>query len=124
MKDETGEWLRKADEHLDVASALLDSDHYPQCVFFCQQAVEMLLKSMWIEQADEGLPRRTHDLVSLAEELTLGLSAEQLELLRRLTEQYIPTRYASVPVEYQREDAVEYLEKTRVLFAWLRQRLN
>ena len=122
MKDETREWLGRAEEHLGAASALLDSGHYPQSVFFCQQAMEMLLKAMWIEQADEGLPRRTHDLVSLAEELRLSLSEEQLEFLRRLSEQYIPTRYADVSVEYQRQEAVEYLEQTRELFAWLQQR--
>lgn len=69
MKDETQGWLDRAEEHLEVASALLGTDHYAQSIFFCQQAVEMLLKSMWIEQAYEGVPRRTHDLVSLAEEL-------------------------------------------------------
>lgn len=124
MKDETRGWLGKADEHLAAASVLLGSDHYSQCVFLCQQTMELLLKAIWIEKADEGLPRRTHDLVSLAQELDLALAEEQLEFLRRLSEQYIPTRYADVRVEYTREDAVQYLQKTEELFAWLRQRLS
>ncbi len=117
MKDETRQWIARAEEHLDVAFALFESVHYPQSVFFCQQALELLLKAMWIEQADSGLPRRTHDLVSLVEELGLALSEEQLGFLRGLTEQYIPTRYADMPVEYSLEDAVEYLEQAKELFA-------
>lgn len=45
MKDETQGWLDRAEEHLEVASALLGTDHYAQSIFFCQQALEMLLKS-------------------------------------------------------------------------------
>jgi HEPN domain-containing protein len=124
VKEETLAWLGKADEHLKSAKALFDLEHHAQCIFFCQQATEVLLKAMWIEQAEEGLPRRTHDLVALAAELDLDLSEEQTEFLRRLSEQYMSTRYPDILVEYSEEDAVEYLDKTEELFAWLRQRLS
>ena len=124
MKDETRAWVRKAEEHLEAASVLLQGDLYPQCVFFCEQAIETLLKSIWVEHASEGVPPRVHDLVSLAEDLGLELSEEQLEFLRKLAEQYMPTRYADIPVEYSRETAENYHERTEELFSWLRQRLS
>ena len=124
MKPETQQWLAKADEHLGAASALLQLGHYAQCIFFCQQSLEMLLKAIWIERAPEGLPRRTHDLVSLAKELELGLSEERLKFLRLLSEQYIPTRYGDIPIEYSQETADNYLGRTKELFSWLRPMLS
>ncbi len=109
---------------MDMAEAGLERGRYGLCVFHCHQAVELLLKAIWVEGATEGLPRRTHDLVSLSKELGLGLSEEQLEFLRKLSEQYIPSRYGDVPVEYSQETAENYYNGMKELFAWLRQRLS
>jgi HEPN domain-containing protein len=124
MKKETLDWLDRAEEHLKAASVLLEGALSAQCVFFCQQAMEMLLKSIWIERAEEGLPPRTHDLVSLAQELALPLSEEQLAFLRELSEQYMPTRYADVAIEYSLETAEDYYRRMEGLFSWLRRLLN
>ena len=124
MKPETEEWVEIAEQDLRAASVLLQSGLDPQCVFFCEQAIETLLKAIWVEQASEGVPPRTHDLVSLAKDLGLGLSEEQTEFLRKLAEQYMPTRYADIPVEYSRQTAENYCENTMELFSWLRQRLS
>ncbi len=124
MKPETKLWVDKAEQHLRGASVLLQSGLDPQCVFFCEQAMETLLKAIWVEQASEGVPPRTHDLVSLAKDLGLKLSEQQTEFLRKLAEQYMPTRYADIPVEYSREAAENYYKNTMELFSWLRQRLS
>ena len=124
MKPETEQWVEKAEQFLRGASVLLGSDLPPQCVFFCEQAMETLLKAIWVHQASEGVPPRTHDLVSLAKDLGLELSEEQTVFLRMLAEQYMPTRYADIPVEYSQEAAESYYENTKELFSWLRQRLS
>ena len=124
MKAETERWAELAEEDRSIATAALEASFFRPCIFHCQQALEKLLKAIWIERATEGLPRRTHDLVSLCKELDLGLSEEWLEFLRRLSEQYIPTRYGDAPVEYSRESAENYHERTREIFSWLRQQLS
>ena len=124
MKPETEEWMARSEEHLSAASVLLEQGLHRHCIFFCQQSLEMLLKAIWVEQASEGLPRRTHDLVALSKELALEVSEEWLEFLRKLSEQYIPTRYGDVQVEYSGETAQNYEKGTKEISAWLRQRLS
>lgn len=124
MKPEAAAWLEKAEEHLDAALVLLKGGHYPQSIFLSEQAVETLLKTIWVERASEGVPPRTHDLVFLAEDLNLDLSEDQLEFLRALSEQYMPTRYADIPAEYTEESAENYYRKTQEIFSWLRRLLS
>ena len=124
MKPETRQWLDKAEGHLKAAGVLLREAFYAQCVFFCQQAIEVLLKAMWVEQTPQNMPPRTHDLVFLAEGLKLELSEDQFEFLRRLGEQYTPARYGDVEVHYSLEGTTEYYEGAEELFPWLRQQLS
>src|SRR5712692_3500866 len=124
MKAETEQWLRIADGHLGSAGVLLKEGHYPQCVFFCEQAIECLLKAIWIERSSEGVPPKIHHLVDLAEELALPLSEAQAGFLRRLQEQYMPTRYGDVAVEYSEEAARTYHVQAEEMFEWLRPKLN
>ncbi|MGH9198783.1 MAG: HEPN domain-containing protein [Acidimicrobiia bacterium] len=125
MKPDTENWVRLADEDLRVAKVGFESSLFRPCVFHCQQALEKLLKAVWIERASEGLPRRTHDLVGLADELQLELADGWVEFLRRLSEQYMPSRYGDVPVvEISRESAENYLRRTEEIFAWLLKLLN
>jgi HEPN domain-containing protein len=124
MKPESRLWLNKAEGHLKAAGVLREAGLYSQCVFFCQQAVEVLLKAMWVERAPNNTPPRTHDLVFLAERLELGLAQGQLEFLRRLGEQYTPARYGDIELEYSSESAKEYHDGATEVFAWLRPRLS
>ncbi|MFQ5880461.1 MAG: HEPN domain-containing protein [Dehalococcoidia bacterium] len=107
-----------------MAEAALERELYSPCVFHCQQALEKVLKAMWIGKAPEGVPPRRHNLVELAEEVGLQLSPEQLSFLSDLSRQYMPSRYGDVAVEYSRQEAENYHRKTRELFPWLRQQLS
>jgi HEPN domain-containing protein len=59
-----------------MAESALGSSLYRPVVFHCQQAIEKILKAIWIEQADEGVPPKTHGLVELAKEVDLELDDE------------------------------------------------
>lgn len=106
------------------AEALFERALYAQSVFFCEQAIETLVKAVWVEQAAEGIPPHTHDLVLLTKQTSLSLSYEQLDLLRDLEEQYTSTRYPDAAFEYSQEIAQDYYDKTKELFSWLLRLLN
>jgi len=93
-------------------------------IFHCQQAIEKLLKAMWIERADLGSPPKTHSLNELVQGLGLQVSAERKEFLQTLTNQYVPTRYADFEVEYQVDQVQWYLDTTTEVVEWLRQQLS
>ena len=93
-------------------------------LFHCQQALEKLLKGIVVEQRSPEYVRRTHDLVSLAEELNLQISEEQFRLLRRLGELYVPSRYGEEDVDLGDESLIDWLRQATELFSWLRQLLS
>ena len=96
---------------------------YEQCFFDCQQAEEKSLKALLIERSPSGRARRTHDLPSLAEELSLDLSGEQFHFLRRSTELYIPTRYGDEEVNFEELQPEAWLRQTEEFLSWLRRLL-
>lgn len=124
MKQETQDWVALAETDLQAAQVLLEAGLFSPVVFHCQQGVEKLLKAIWIEAATEGSPPRIHDLVALAKLLAIPMTSEQLDFLARLSEQYIPTRYADRLAEYAHDTVEGYLEETQGFFAWLRPQLS
>ena len=123
MKETTRRWLQTADNDLAVARLAHTNGFYNQCVFHCQQAVEKVLKAIWIERLGETHPR-THNLAHLALQLRLDVSDEQLTILQDLADQYLPSHYADVEVEYPEDESSGYLALTSETFRWLRQLLS
>jgi HEPN domain-containing protein len=128
MKKETREWIELSEEDLQVARLALDEGIPRTCIFHCQQALEKLLKAIWIEKAAEGYPPREHNLTLLAAKGNVVLDAGRQEFFDSLSKQYMPTRYADVAieeeVEYSKEQAENYYRRTAEEFQWLRQQLN
>ncbi len=124
MKDETRAWVRLAEDDLKAAGLMLEEGFYPQCVFHCHEAVEKILKGLWVEHTSQGIPPKIHDLPALAKQAGLSPSGEQTEFLGKLAEQYLPTRYGDVVVEYPREVAENYYRQTEELLSWLRHQLS
>jgi len=124
VKDHTGRWLRKAEDHLASADLLYREGHYSQSIFLDEQAIECLLKALWLEGHAKGVPPKVHDLVDLAEQVSVDFDETQLTFLRRLQDQYMPTRYADVEVEYDQETAQFYRERSRGMFEWLRPKIE
>ena len=93
MKDETGKWLRYAEENLQSARLLLEHNLLNPCLQNAQQAVEKLLKALLIESS---IPlQRVHSINTL-----VGILAER-SIITNLTEAecdlldaiYVPSKY-------------------------------
>lgn len=95
MKLISEEWLKKAQEDLDVVEEIISKEHLTNMVaFHSQQAVEKALKAI-IEEFEIGF-EKTHNLERL-----IGIVRKQinidvdLDMIKRLDEVYISTRYPS-----------------------------
>ena len=119
MKPETERWLEIAAEDMGVAEVAWEREYYASSLFHCQQAIEKVLKAGLVERG-ETVPK-IHDLPDLVHRLGLTLDHQDMDFLGRLTEQYIPTRYGDVRVEYPRQVAENYLKTTKRLYSWLLQ---
>ena len=111
MKPETERWLKLANEDGLMAKAALDDKVYRPSVFHSQQMLEKTLKAIWVEERDEGYPPKEHKLLALAREIGLELGDEVWEFLADLSEQYNPTRYGDVMLEYSHEQAQNYYQR-------------
>lgn len=93
MKNETKTWLDYADENLESARILKDSDLFNSCLQNIQQCVEKLLKAVLIELSDRFI--KTHSILRLKQEienidLLVNISEEECDLLDTI---YLPSKY-------------------------------
>ena len=124
MKQETQKWVTIAESDLRAAKVMQDSGFFAHSIFQCHEALEKLLKAMWIERHSTGTHPHIHDLPGLADQAGVALSEEQRTFLARLAEQYIPTRYGDLEREFPKEIADTYLARSTEAFAWLQQQLS
>ena len=93
MKDETGDWIRYANENLAVAKLARRDGHLNACIQNVQQSVEKALKAVVTEF---GLPfRKTHSIAELHQLLVAAgrdcaLTEEECEILDAV---YLPSKY-------------------------------
>jgi len=90
VKPETEEWLNIAARDLGSAESLLRDGFLENAAYFCQQAVEKLLKGRLTQISAE--PPKSHDLVELAELIDLALTEEQRTFLTRLSDHAVRSR--------------------------------
>ena len=92
----------------------------------CQQAIEKLLKAVYIKQKKEQ-PPRIHNLLYLLDLLKLELSESYKSLLFKLNQFYVESRYpderSTLSKTLNEEKAKFYLEQTKEVFQCLREML-
>jgi len=93
MKDETGTWLKYANENLRSAKLLLDSTLFNPCLQNVQQAVEKLLKALIVEFFLEF--KKTHSINELRNALVAGgididITEDECDLFDSI---YLPSKY-------------------------------
>ena len=121
-------WLELARYDLDTASAMLSSGRYLYVSFTCQQAIEKLLKAIFVKKKN-CTPPYTHNLIRLCEEIGLmaELSQKQLAFIEQLCSYYIQSRYTEeiqrLSVALTKEMASSMYHETGELFAWLSQKI-
>lgn len=107
--DLVNEWLAKAQSDLGYAKASFEEfdDFYAQMCLLCHDAVEKFLKAFLI--ASGKRPRRTHDVVTLAQACSRAYPAflEHLDACKVVNRYYVPLKYPSHYPQISREQATE-----------------
>ncbi len=119
-------WVRQAEHDLENAKKNLDIEAYDVCLILCQQAVEKILKALYIQEREEE-PPRTHSLRKLIE-LT-DMPDDALKLVSELDSYYLVLRYPDVGdiVPYEnvdKEDAEDGIDKTEQIVESVKSKLN
>jgi HEPN domain-containing protein len=115
-------WLDIARYDLQTATAMFKSRRYLYTIFMCEQALEKLLKGLYIAKVDENFPRE-HKMWKIYDKLPMQIPADYLRLFDRLTAFYLTGRYPSYKQKLSklvnRQEAEEVLKLSRKAFRWL-----
>lgn len=119
-------WLDTAQYDLETAEAMLKGERWLYVVFMCQQAVEKLVKGLYILYIDDNVPK-THNIRLLLEKfeplLPEPVADERYDFFDDLTIHYLNGRYADYKLKLNErlnhQAAADFLEKTKEAFAWL-----
>ena len=119
-------WIDIAQYDLDTAEAMLKSGRWLYVVFMCQQAVEKLVKGLYILYVDDNVPK-THNIRVLIEKfenlLPEAVTVERYNLFEDLTIHYLNGRYADYKQKLSEcldeQAATDFCTQTKEVFAWL-----
>lgn len=114
MNLEMKKWRKSGEKDFDTAKYLFNGKKYEESAFFCQQAVEKLLKAKLLERTNKLI--KVHDLVLLARKLD---APENIIIAcSKITPAYIDSRYPDLFKEYSVEDLEEILLLTKEVLEW------
>jgi HEPN domain-containing protein len=125
-QEKYGYWLETAQYDLDTADAMFASGRWIYVVFMCQQAIEKLVKGLYVLYVDDNVPR-VHSIVRVisyfADKLPEAVSEEKYRMFETLVSFYIKGRYPSFKQKagamLNEQEAKKLLTQTKEVFAWL-----
>ncbi len=123
-------WLDIARYDLETAETMLAGGRWLYVVFMCQQAIEKLMKGLYVLYVDDTVPK-THNIRVLVEkfenQLPKPIAEEHYVLFDELTIHYLNNRYANYKQKLSEcldeRTAKDFLARTMEAFTWLRLRI-
>ena len=123
-------WEDIAEYDFETANAMLNSGRYLYVVFMCQQAIEKIVKGLFVYYNEEE-PPRTHNIINVLEKIhfkDLQSVSDKLEEYRDFLEEllafYISERYPSykerLSATIDQKHAQQVLFKAKEVFSWLK----
>lgn len=135
-KEKYGYWEEYAQYDLDTAVVMIDTGRYLYSVFMCQQAVEKIVKGIYVLYTGEE-PIKTHNIALVfdklcdRDEFSKAVTEEDFDRRRdeytpvfvRLLAFYISARYPAYKEKLTsmltKAEAQEIMDKTKKVFAWV-----
>ena len=118
-------WVKIAEYDLETAKAMLKSGRYVYVAFTCQQAIEKILKALFVKRKGKT-PSYTHNLTKLAEEseILIELTDQYRRILETLNLYYIQSRYADdidkMSLALSKTETLSMLRDTENVYRWLK----
>ena len=120
-------WLAYAKRDLEAAETMLHAKQWIYVAFFCQQAIEKLVKGLYGLYIDFDSIPRVHNISFVincfVDKLPQPITKEQFKFFNILSRYYFNDRYpdyAEDTFEHTQEgNAKEMFDKTKEMFSWL-----
>jgi HEPN domain-containing protein len=119
-------WLDIAQYDLATADSLFASGRWLYVVFMCEQAIEKLVKGLYLFYVDDKTPH-IHNIENIilrfADKLPEPISEDKHELFEQLSMYYLEARYPEYKEKLStltdKEMAEKLLKQTKEVFQWL-----
>lgn len=119
-------WLMSSTDNLETARAMLKAGRSNFAMFMCQQAVEALLKAVYITQKNDR-PEYIHKLPRLVEVTGIILPKAIDRKILKIDAHYIKARYKedrfNVKI-YNERNATQLLKDAEDVIVWFTKKLN
>lgn len=116
-------WLEEAEEALKVADHLFEKKDFSYSLFFGHLAVEKIIKAIYVQKRNEHAPQ-IHNLVRLAEQAGIVLTADHKEMLIIVTAFNLESRYPDEKRSFRVKCTEQYtkvqLTKIREVIKWFK----
>ena len=123
-KEHVQYWLDSAENDWAAAENLFASGKYDWCLFIGHLVLEKILKALFVQDNNNQLPPKTHNLIKLAGRTDLELTEKQIIFLDEVNDFNIETRYPQYKNEFYkrctREFAGNYHLEIEAMAEWLR----
>jgi len=126
MRDEILLWWGQSKKDYEAAKKNFNIGEHYLVAFLCQQAVEKALKAVYIKKMKTN-PGPIHSLIMLAN--AVGLPQSHFTILRKLSVDFVATRYpdASGGLPFENYDAnisKDRLEESWKVLEWIKKELG
>ena len=119
-------WLDIAQYDLQTAEAMLTSGRWLYVAFMCQQAVEKLVKGLYLLYLDDNVPR-VHNIQAIVkrfrDKLPVEIPPDTIDLFGTLSTCYMNNRYPdfkkALASQINEAKAKKLYSQTKEVFAWL-----
>ncbi|HEY3250691.1 MAG TPA: HEPN domain-containing protein [Ignavibacteria bacterium] len=116
-------WIDNAFKDMESADLLILNGKYLHGLFFCHLVVEKALKAHVVKFTKDH-PPKSHNLPLLAKKADLSLSDDFMDLLGILMTYQLEGRYPEhTPVIPDKNTVYLYLNQTKTLMKWLKEKL-
>ena len=121
-------WFELADYDFETAEAMLNSKRYLYVGFMCHQAIEKILKALFVKTIQE-IPPKIHSLSILIKKIGIendiysqfSLTIDKLEPLN--IEARYPTYKDELTKLLTKDYCLEIINETRLLLTWIKSKL-
>jgi HEPN domain-containing protein len=121
-------WAESADHDLDSAESLFVAGKYDWSLFIGHLVLEKILKALYVQDNQNQLPPKTHNLVKLAENTNIVLSADQKFFLDEVNDFNLEVRYPEYRREFYKkctnDFAEPYFVRIKEMFQWIKSHLK
>ena len=121
-------WMDSADDDLDTAEKLFSVEKFDWCLFLGHLVLEKTLKAHYVQDNENQMPPRIHNLVKLAKKTCLPLNEDLILFLDEVSDFNLEVRYPEYKKEFQKRCTREFCEtrfsKIKEHYKWLKSQLR